>query len=176
MEPSRFFCKKVSTERTVIIKNPLKNSRNYCIIMLKVSAAANEKGKQMNVYDFDGTIFYSDCSIGFALWCVKRHPKLLFTYVPGLVRSIIRHQRGKIPNCQLQRRMFSYLTMIDDLTNRSSGIGTNTRAGSPNGIWRRKSRTTSLSALLRTVSSGRSPKDSGSITWRRNMTVSSAFF
>ena len=68
----------------------------------------------MNVYDFDGTIFYSDCSIGFALWCVKRHPKLLFTYVPGLVRSIIRHQRGKIPNCQLQRRMFSYLTMIDD--------------------------------------------------------------
>ena len=34
----------------------------------------------MNVYDFDGTIFYSDCSIGFALWCVKRHPKVMVTY------------------------------------------------------------------------------------------------
>ena len=68
----------------------------------------------MNVYDFDGTIFYSDCSIGFALWCVKRHPKLLATYVPGLLKSIIQHQRGKIPNYQLQRKMFSYLTMVDD--------------------------------------------------------------
>ncbi len=68
----------------------------------------------MNVYDFDGTIFYSDCSIGFALWCMKRHPKLCFTYAPGLLKSIIQYKRGKIPNCQLQRKMFSYLTMIDD--------------------------------------------------------------
>ena len=30
----------------------------------------------MNVYDFDGTIFPGDCSIGFALWCANRHPKL----------------------------------------------------------------------------------------------------
>ncbi|MBR2731773.1 MAG: haloacid dehalogenase-like hydrolase [Clostridia bacterium] len=68
----------------------------------------------MNVYDFDGTIFYSDCSIGFALWCMKRHPKLWLTYFPGLLKSIVRHKQGKIPNCQLQRKMFSYLTMIDD--------------------------------------------------------------
>lgn len=68
----------------------------------------------MNVYDFDGTIFYSDCSIGFAVWCMKRHPGLWFTYFPGLLKSIIQYKRGKIPNCRLQRRMFSYLTMIDD--------------------------------------------------------------
>ena len=68
----------------------------------------------MNVYDFDGTIFYSDCSVGFALWCMKRHPKLWFTYFPGLLKSIIQHNRGKIPNYRLQRKMFSYLTMIDD--------------------------------------------------------------
>ena len=68
----------------------------------------------MNVYDFDGTIFYSDCSIGFALWCIKRHPKLLVTYMPGLIKSIIQHKKGKIPNHRLQRKMFSYLTMIDD--------------------------------------------------------------
>ena len=68
----------------------------------------------MNVYDFDGTIFYSDSSIGFALWCLKRHPKLWFTYFPGIIKSLIQHKTGKIPNCQLQRKLFSYLTLIDD--------------------------------------------------------------
>ena len=27
----------------------------------------------MNAYDFDGTIFPGDCSIGFAVWCMNRH-------------------------------------------------------------------------------------------------------
>ena len=68
----------------------------------------------MNVYDFDGTIFYSDCSIGFALWCMKRHPKLCFTYLPMVIRQLILYKRGKIPNYLLQRKMFSYLTKVDD--------------------------------------------------------------
>ena len=68
----------------------------------------------MNVYDFDGTIFYSDCSIGFAIWCMMRHPKLWFTFLPGMVKSLIMHKMGKLPNYLLQRKMFSYLTMIDD--------------------------------------------------------------
>ena len=68
----------------------------------------------MNDYDFDGTIFYSDCSIGFALWCMKRHPKLCFTYLPMMIRHLILYKRGKIPNYLLQRKMFSYLTKVDD--------------------------------------------------------------
>ncbi|WP_036612670.1 haloacid dehalogenase-like hydrolase [Oribacterium sp. P6A1] len=68
----------------------------------------------MNVYDFDGTIFYSDCSIGFALWCMKRHPKLWLTYLPGVIKTLILHKMGILPNYRLQRKMFSYLTMIDD--------------------------------------------------------------
>ena len=68
----------------------------------------------MNVYDFDGTIFYSDCSIGFAFWCMKRHPKLWFTYFPQAIKSFIQFKKGKIPNYLMQRKVFSYLTMIDD--------------------------------------------------------------
>ena len=68
----------------------------------------------MNVYDFDGTIFYSDCAIGFALWCIKRHPKLLVTFMPGMIKTLILYKFGKVPNYRLQRKMFSYLTMIDD--------------------------------------------------------------
>ena len=68
----------------------------------------------MNVYDFDGTIFYSDCSIGFALWCMKRKPKLWFAWLPHMIKTLILYKQGKIQNYRLQREMFSYLTLIDD--------------------------------------------------------------
>ena len=68
----------------------------------------------MNVYDFDGTIFYSDCSIGFALWCMKRNPKLWVTWFPRMMKTLVLYKRGKVLNYRLQREMFSYLTMIDD--------------------------------------------------------------
>ena len=68
----------------------------------------------MNVYDFDGTIFYSDCSIGFARWCMLRHPKLWVTYFPRVVKSLILYKTGKIPNYLMQRRMFGFLTKVDD--------------------------------------------------------------
>ena len=61
----------------------------------------------MNVYDFDGTIFPGDCSIGFAIWCMNRHPKLWFTYFPRIVWTFVQYKRGKIPNYLLQRTMFS---------------------------------------------------------------------
>ena len=65
----------------------------------------------MNVYDFDGTIYHPDCAISFALWCMNRHPSLWFTFFPGLMMSLLRYKMGRIPNYQLQRKMFSYLTM-----------------------------------------------------------------
>ena len=68
----------------------------------------------MNVYDFDGTIFYSDCSIGFAVWCMKRKPKLWFTWFPRIIGTLILYKLGKVQNYRLQREMFSYLTQIDD--------------------------------------------------------------
>ena len=68
----------------------------------------------MNVYDFDGTIFFSDCSIGFARWCMARRPKLWFTYLPHVVKGLIQYKTGKIPNHKMQRKMFSFLTQIDD--------------------------------------------------------------
>ena len=68
----------------------------------------------MNVYDFDGTIYYTDCTIDFGFWCMNRHPKLWFTYFPKAVRAFVQHKRGKIPNYLMQRILFSYLTKVDD--------------------------------------------------------------
>jgi len=68
----------------------------------------------MNVYDFDGTIFPTDCSIGFCFWCMKRHPRLWFTFFPKAVKTLILKKLGKIQEYQLQRTFFGYLTLIDD--------------------------------------------------------------
>lgn len=82
----------------------------------------DEAARIMNVYDFDGTIFYSDCSIGFAIWCMKRHPTLWFTCFPGVIKDLILYKTGRIPNYRMQRRMFSYLTRIDDFEEQISLI------------------------------------------------------
>ncbi len=68
----------------------------------------------MNVYDFDGTIFPSDCSIGFCIWCMNRHPKLWLTFFPKAIRIVVLNKTGKIPEHLKQRKFFSYLTLIDD--------------------------------------------------------------
>ena len=68
----------------------------------------------MNVYDFDGTIFPGDCSIGFCFWCMNRHPKLWFTFFPKALKNLILRKQGKIPEYLMQRKFFSYLTLIDD--------------------------------------------------------------
>lgn len=68
----------------------------------------------MNVYDFDGTIFPGDCSIGFCFWCMKKHPKMWFTFVPKMIGTAIKRITGKIPEYLFQRKFFGYLTMVDD--------------------------------------------------------------
>lgn len=68
----------------------------------------------MNVYDFDETIYPSDCSIGFCIWCINRHPKLWITFFPKALTYLIQRKRGKITEATLQRKFFRYLTLVDD--------------------------------------------------------------
>ena len=68
----------------------------------------------MNVYDFDGTIFPSDCSVGFCIWCMNRHPKLWFTFAPKVIKNVILKRKGKMSEATMQRKFFGYLTLIDD--------------------------------------------------------------
>lgn len=68
----------------------------------------------MNVYDFDKTIFPTDCTIGFGIWSMNRHPKLWFTFFPKMIGTLIRRKTGQIPEYLLQRKLLEYLTLIDD--------------------------------------------------------------
>lgn len=69
---------------------------------------------KMNVYDFDGTIYPTDCSIDFCFWSMKRKPKLWFTFAPKAIKNLILRKLGKIPEYLMQREFFGYLTLIDD--------------------------------------------------------------
>ncbi|MBO6302913.1 MAG: haloacid dehalogenase-like hydrolase [Ruminiclostridium sp.] len=68
----------------------------------------------MNVYDFDGTIYYTNCTVSFAIWCMLRHPKLLFTYAPATAVTVALYKMGKLPKYKAILRLFSFLGMIDD--------------------------------------------------------------
>ena len=69
---------------------------------------------KMNVYDFDFTIFPSDSSLGFCIWCMNRHPRLWFTFCPKALIYLIQRKKGKITEAEFQRKFFSYLTLIND--------------------------------------------------------------
>lgn len=68
----------------------------------------------MNVYDFDGTIYPTDCSIDFCFWSMKRHPKLFFTFFPKAIKNLILRKLGKMTEATMQREFFGYLTLVDD--------------------------------------------------------------
>ena len=68
----------------------------------------------MNVYDFDGTIYPTDCSIDFFFWCMKRHPKLWVTYFPKTIKNLVLRKMGKMTEATMQREFFGYLTLVDD--------------------------------------------------------------
>ena len=68
----------------------------------------------MNVYDFDGTIYPTDCSIDFCFWSMKRHPKLFFTFFPKAIKNLVLRKMGKMTEARMQREFFGYLTLVDD--------------------------------------------------------------
>ena len=68
----------------------------------------------MNVYDFDGTIFPTNCTVDFCLWCMNHHPKMWFTFFPEAVKLAVQRKLGRIPEYLAQRRFFGFLAQVDD--------------------------------------------------------------
>ena len=68
----------------------------------------------MNVYDFDGTIFPSNCTFSFCVWCMMRHPHLWVSYFPHAVKTMAQYRAGKIPKYRMMREIFRYLMLVDD--------------------------------------------------------------
>ena len=68
----------------------------------------------MNVYDFDKTIFYPDSMILFARFCVRRHPKLICTYLPKIVKAAWQNAMGKCHVTKVHVALNSIIRYLDN--------------------------------------------------------------
>lgn len=68
----------------------------------------------MNVYDFDNTIFYSDSMLRFIGFCLIKHPKLIFTFLPNLIKHFILKKTGKIKASRLRAKINSIVRYLDN--------------------------------------------------------------
>ena len=70
--------------------------------------------KYMNVYDFDGTIFYPNSTLAFAVWIMNRKPSLWVTFFPRLMADAVKYKTGKMPGYLFLRHLYSILGEVDD--------------------------------------------------------------
>lgn len=68
----------------------------------------------MNVYDFDKTIFYPDSMLQFAGFCLLRHSKLWITYLPKLLKVVIKNMLGKEKDTVVHATLNSIVRYLDE--------------------------------------------------------------
>ena len=68
----------------------------------------------MRVFDFDGTIYRSDSTVDFYLYCVKNHP-LLIRYLPRQTYGILKYKFHRSTKEQMKEAFFSFLCGIKDV-------------------------------------------------------------
>lgn len=68
----------------------------------------------MNVYDFDGTIYYGDSSLDFYLYCLRQRP-LIIRYLPKQIIGILAYKLRFITKKQGKEVFFSFLKGIDNI-------------------------------------------------------------
>lgn len=67
----------------------------------------------MNVFDFDKTIYHSDSTRDFILWCFKKHPKTLL-YLPLVGYAAVRYYTFHIgTKTEFKEKMYRFLKAID---------------------------------------------------------------
>lgn len=68
----------------------------------------------MNVFDFDHTIYRSDSTIDFYLFCIKRHPQLI-RFLPGQLGSIFLYKLHRCSKEQMKEGFFSFLCGLKEI-------------------------------------------------------------
>lgn len=65
----------------------------------------------MNVYDFDQTIYKGDSTLDFYFFCMKRHPKILIS-LPCQIKGIFLYGLKKIDKTRFKELFFSFLKYV----------------------------------------------------------------
>lgn len=68
----------------------------------------------INVYDFDKTIYDGDSSIDFYLYCLKRHPRILFL-LPKQFFSFVKYKLKLENKITFKQDFFSFFQLIPNL-------------------------------------------------------------
>lgn len=68
----------------------------------------------MNVYDFDGTIYYDDCTADFFKFCIKRNPKTLLTLFPTGIAGVL-YGLKIISRKSFKAKFYRFLRHIPDI-------------------------------------------------------------
>jgi len=72
------------------------------------------RGKNMNVYDFDKTIYDGDSSVHFYLFSIKKNPIILRRLFKQLI-SMIKYKLNIITKTQMKTIIYEYFQDIDDI-------------------------------------------------------------
>lgn len=67
----------------------------------------------MYTYDFDKTIYITDSSVTFYLYCLKNHPAAVLRTVPRTLAAAAAKAAGKMDMTALKEQIFSFLRYID---------------------------------------------------------------
>ena len=65
----------------------------------------------MNVYDFDGTIYRGDSTVDFYFFCLFRYPLMIFS-VPVQFWGMVSYKAGRIDKTQMKSYFFSFLKKV----------------------------------------------------------------
>ena len=69
----------------------------------------------MNVYDFDQTIFYSDSSFQFTLYCLRHYPRCVLPALPKSLWPAAEYLAGSEDVKKLKEQIFSFLSRLPDV-------------------------------------------------------------
>lgn len=70
----------------------------------------------INVYDFDKTIYNGDSTLDFYFYCVKESPKTLF-YLPSQIFGFLMYIIGYYSKVRFKEKFYSFLISLDDVDN-----------------------------------------------------------
>ena len=69
----------------------------------------------MNVYDFDGTIYDGDATVGFILYTLRHHPTAMLKALPEEIVAVVLYLFGDSEKTRMKARFFSFLRYLENV-------------------------------------------------------------
>ena len=74
----------------------------------------------MNVYDFDGTIYDGDATVGFVFYTLRHHPAAMLRALPKQITAVVSYLAGKSSKTELKSRFSATCSCVKPNFIRSS--------------------------------------------------------